>query len=425
MRWVTGILILVVTAPAAAQQVEVTLPDAIQRALLVQPAMVQAVGADRSAGAGKRSAIGAYLPNVSVNASTSKGNTGRTDNITGLFIPPVRSYTGGISANLELFDGFRRVADLRGASATAAAADAGLVNQRFQVTLGTKQAFYNALATEELVRVAESQVRRAQRQLQISVEKLRAGSATRSDSLRSTVDYGNARIVLLQAQANLATAQANLGRQIGVDQPVRAAPDSALPDPPDTTALRASPLDDAPQVRQSEAQASAARARVWAARSQYFPSLTVSYSDNRQGPKSPQGLLFDNLPDSYRWTFAVSLPLLNGFVREQNQVTAGVARDNAEAVAAETRRQVNAQLTQQIAAMTTAYAKIDIARANVAAGTEDVRVQNERYRVGAATILDLLTSQAALTQAEQNLVQARFDYLIARAQVEALVGHEL
>jgi outer membrane protein TolC len=425
MRWVTGIMVLVVTAPAAAQQVEVTLPDAIQRALLVQPAMVQAVGADRSAGAGKRSAIGAYLPNVSVNASTSKGNTGRTDSQTGLFIPPIRSYSGGISANLELFDGFRRIANLRGASATAAAADAGLVNQRFQVTLGTKQAFYNALATEELVRVAESQVLRAQRQLQISVEKLRAGSATRSDSLRSTVDYGNARIVLLQAQANLATAQANLGRQVGIDRPARAVPDSALPDLPDTAALRASPLDDAPQVRQSEAQASVARAQVWAARSQYFPSLTVSYSDNRQGPSKPQGLLFDNLPDSYRWSFSVSLPLLNGFVREQNQVTASVARDNAEAVAADTRRQVNAQLTQQVAAMTTAYAKIDIARSNVAAGTEDVRVQNERYRVGAATILDLLTSQAALTQAEQNLVQARFDYLIARAQVEALVGHEL
>jgi outer membrane protein TolC len=431
MRWVTGILALAVAIPAegqqapAPQQLEVTLTEAIQRALLAQPAMVQAVGAERSAGAGRRSAFGAYLPNVSVNASTSKGNTGRTDNATGLFIPPVRSYTGGISANLELFDGFRRLANLRGAAATAAAADAGLVNQRFQVTLGTKQAFYNALATEDLVRVAESQVRRAQQQLQISVEKLHAGSATRSDSLRSTVDYGNARIALLQAQANLATAQANLGRQIGVAQPVRAVPDSALPDLPDTTALRASPLDQAPQVRQSEAQAGAARAQVWAVRSQYVPSLTVSYSDNRQGPKSPQGPFFDNLPDSYRWTFGVTWPLLNGFVREQNQVTASVARDNAEAVAADTRRQVNAQLTQQIAAMTTAYAKIDIARATVAAATEDLRVQNERYRVGAATILDLLTSQAALTTAEGNLVQARFDYLIARAQVEALVGRTL
>src|SRR6266487_3735645 len=100
--------------------------------------------------------------------------------------------------------------------ATPAAAEHGYTNQTFQVTLQTKQAFYNALATEELVRVAEPQVRRAQRQLEISVDKLHAGSATRSDSLRSTVDYGNARIVLLQAQANLATAQANLGRQVGI-----------------------------------------------------------------------------------------------------------------------------------------------------------------------------------------------------------------
>ena len=36
--------------------------------------------------------------------------------------------------------------------------------------------------------------------------------------MRSRVDYGNARIALLEAQANLATAQANLGRQIGLDQ---------------------------------------------------------------------------------------------------------------------------------------------------------------------------------------------------------------
>jgi outer membrane protein TolC len=431
MRWVTGIIALTMALPVRAQQapapqhLEVTLTEAIQRALLVQPAMVQAIGADRTAGASKRSALGAYLPSVSVNASTSKGNTGRTDLSTGQFIPPVRSYSGGISANLELFDGFRRAANLKAASASGAAADAGLVNQRFQVTLGTKQAFYNAIATEDLVRVAESQVRRAQQQLQISVEKLRAGSATRSDSLRSTVDYGNARIALLQAQANLATAQANLGRQIGVDQPVRAVPDSALPELPDTAALRGAPLENAPQVQQSEAQASAARAQVWTARAQYWPSLSLSYTDSRQGQKSPQVPLFGNLPDSYRWSFSVSFPLFNGFVREQNQVNASVARDNAEAVAADTRRQVNAQMTQQIAAMTTAFAKIDIARANVAAATEDLRVQNERYRVGAATILDLLTSQTALTTAEGNLVQARFDYLIARAQVEALVGRTL
>ena len=85
----------------------------------------------------------------------------------------------------------------------------------------------------------------------------------------------------------------------------------------------------------------------------------------------------------------------------------------------------NAQLTEQLAALATAFEQIDIARSNLAAATEDLRVQSERYRVGASTILDLLTSQAALTQAEVNLVQTRFDYVIALAQLEALVGRTL
>ena len=420
-----GILSLVVSAPLAAQQVEVTLNEAIQRALQVQPAMVQARGDQRTAGAQGRSAIGAYLPSLTTGASAARSNVGRIDPTTGQPVPPEYSYTGSLNASLELFDGFRRFANLKVANANRDAAEAGVVNQRFQVTLATKQAFYNAIATEELVRVADAQVRRAQQQLQISVEKLRAGSATRSDSLRSRVEFGNARIALLQAQASLAFAQANLGRQIGVDVPVRAVPDTALPSTPDTADIRRLALENAPAVEQAEAQARAARAQVWSARSQYWPSLTVSYSNNRQGIGAPNLPLFNTYPETFSWRFGVSWTLFNGFTREANQVNASASRDLAEARAADTRRSVNAQVTQQLAALATAVEQISIARDNLAAATEDLRVQNERYRVGAATILDLLTSQTALTQAEVNVVQTRFNYLIARAQVEAVVGRTL
>jgi outer membrane protein TolC len=135
--------------------------------------------------------------------------------------------------------------------------------------------------------------------------------------------------------------------------------------------------------------------------------------------------LFSTYRETFSWNFGLSWTLFNGFTREQSQVTASVARDVAQAKAADTRRQVSAQLTQQMAALGTAFLKIGITTDNVAAATEDLRVQQERYRVGAGTMLDLLTSQASLTQAQTDLVQARFDYLIARAQLEALVGHEL
>jgi outer membrane protein TolC len=359
-----------------------------------------------------------------VSSDASRNSTPRRDPNTDVVYPPGYTYSVGLNASLTQFNPFRRLADRSATSSSLDAAEAAVVTQRFTTTLDTKTAFYAAIANEELVRVAQSQVKRAQQQLQISVEKLRAGSATRSDSLRSRVDYGNARIALLEAQANLATAQANLGRQIGLDQQVRAVPDSALPALPDTAALRATALETAPLVEQSEARARAAGAQLLAARSQYLPSLTISYTNNQNSLDAPwRGL--GNYNETFNWRFGLSWPLFNGFVREQAQVNASTALDFARANQADARRQVNAQLTQQLAALATTFEQIAIAQDNLAAATEDLRVQNERYRVGAATILDLLTSQAALTQAEVNVVQTRFNYLIARARVEAVVGRML
>jgi outer membrane protein len=411
--------------PLGAQQLEVSLDEAVRRALQVQPAMVQARGDQRTAAAGRRSALGAFLPSLSTSWSASRSNVSRIDPTTGRPVPPEYTHTVGLSATMTLFDGLNRFASVRASAAQQDAAEAGYVSQRYQTTLATKQVFYDALAREELVRVAEAQVRRAEQQLQISIEKLRAGSATRSDSLRSTVEFGNARIALLQARANLATAQANLGRQIGVDALVRAAPDTALPTLPDTAALRAGPLESAPQVQQADALARAARADVLARRSLYVPTVTVSYNDNHQGTGFPEFFGFGSYNETFSWRFGLSWTLFNGFARESQNTAAAVARDNAVARAGDARRAVGAEMTQQLAALTTAFEQIDIARANLAAATEDLRVQQERYRVGAATILDLLTSQASLTQAEVNLVQTRFNYFIARAELEALVGRTL
>ena len=92
---------------------EVTLAEAIRRSLDVQPAMVQARGAARNAGAGERSAWGAFLPTVNTNASASRSNQTRFDPNSINTLPPVYSYAGGLSASLVLFDGFNRFANLR------------------------------------------------------------------------------------------------------------------------------------------------------------------------------------------------------------------------------------------------------------------------------------------------------------------------
>jgi len=413
--------------PAAGQpaQLQISLAEAFRRALDVQPAMVRARGDATNAGWQKRGAFGAFLPTVTLSSTASRQNAPSVGGIGVEVQPGTYTYSSGLTASVDLFTGFRRLANYRNADATQDAADAEVVNQRYVVSAATAQFFYTSLANEELVRVAAAQVERAKEELQISVNKFQAGAVTRSDTLTATVDLGNARLALLQAQANLATAQANLGRQIGVDGAVRAVPDSQLPPVPDTTDLRAAALRQAPVVIQAAASERATGATLWSSRSQYLPRLTASYNTSSQGLSEPwQGFDGGNR-NLNRLSFALSWTLFDGFQRERTAAQSSVDLDVARAQTADTRRQLDANLTQQLAALFTAYTQISITQANVAAATEALRVTQERYRLGAGTLLDLLTAQANMTQAEVNQVSARYNYLIARAQVEALIGHPL
>jgi outer membrane protein TolC len=92
---------------------------------------------------------------------------------------------------------------------------------------------------------------------------------------------------------------------------------------------------------------------------------------------------------------------------------------------ADTRRAVRSGVGQSLSQLRLTSERINFAKQSVEVAQEDLKVQTERYRLGATTILELLTSQESLVQAQINLVAARFDYQIARAELEALAGRRL
>ena len=418
-----GLLLCRASTPLVAQVQTVTLDDAITLALVVHPVVVQARGQVAIAGAGKREALGNWLPELTTTSSWSRNSSTRFDPNTQRTVNAAASntYSAGFTASLELFDGFRRAAQSRSAGADLESADAGLVNQRFQVILQTKQTFFNALAADELVRVAETRIERGREQLKVSKDKLAAGSAIRSDTLRARVELGNAELQRLNAEAQRATAEANLARLIGVDGRVRALRDSTLLRVVrlDTAQLRAETLARSPAVVEADAAARAADASVAVSRAQYFPTINASYSN------SWAGRAVDVLANTWSLRLNFRWPLFNGFTRETNVARSAASQNAAHAQADDARRQVNAQLTQYLAAVASARARIDIAQASRAAADEDLRIQRERYRLGAATSVDVLASQINLDQAEVDIVQAALDYRVAKAQIETLVGREL
>ena len=154
-----------------------------------------------------------------------------------------------------------------------------MLDAQWQTAFTTTNQFFLALSARQLLRVRQASVQRAQEQLTVSINKLKAGSATRSDSLRGLVNLGQTQLQLITAMADLVSQEAELGRLIGVSGRVGAEDDSSfyqVPPFPDAQALLQEAAAQSPKVRNTTAATQAAKAQLTSSKAAYWPTLTVT-----------------------------------------------------------------------------------------------------------------------------------------------------
>lgn len=424
--WWAFLAALVLVWPATlVAQVTVTLDEAIQRAMDRSPTMAQQEQAVGNASAARRQAIGAFIPNVSANSSGSLRSTQRFDPGTDRIVEGSSdSYSAGLSGSVTLFDGGRMFASYSGAQADYSAALARRENQRNQVTLQTKNLFFAALRQVDLLEVAQRRVQQAEESLNMVRTRTQVGTATVSDSLRARLEMVNARQAVLSAETATRAARFALGRQIGESGPVvPVRPDDLEPTPIGMSEEEILQLAEAasPSVIAAEQGTMAAGKDVTIAKAQYLPSISFSSGYNWAN----QSASLSGGTASWNLGLRASYPIFNGFAREgavdRAQWSQRVARLQEDDARLAAREQADGALQD----VRTAEQAIAIAQEAQAVAQEDLRVVSERYRVGVATILELVTSQIAVVQAGVNVVTSRYDYVLARAQLEAVVGRGL
>ena len=402
-----------------------SLRDALELSLIHSPQLAQSQAGLTNAGSTRRRAWGSFLPNVSMGSGASVQSQSRFDPNTQRVVTGSNdSYNASLNASYQVFQGGRKFSELGRTASGIMEAEARLLDQRFAVMLQTRTLFMNALRQFELVGVAEASVARAQESLAITRTRVRVGTGTRSDSLRTRLELANARQALLQAQNQLRAMQFSLGRQVGANGPVV----PILPGDLDPAPLALSEQEIialaesvSPAVRAAEAASAVARSSVGSARSTYLPSLSVSsgYTWANQEPT------FDGGNTSWSFRLSGSYQLFDGFQREQNVSQASENQRVARLTEDDARRGVRQSVDAALRTLETQEQAIDIAGEAVLVAEEDLRLIRARYGVQAATVLDVITSQVALDEAEANLVSARYDYALAKAELESIVGRDL
>jgi outer membrane protein TolC len=399
----------------------VTLNEALARASRLDPNYVAALGSVGTAEWGRRAALATFiLPSLTVALDYTKYS-----------VPFFNIGTGGLqststtfqaTARYEIFS-VRKFAELSRSRAALDEAEAGSLEARFTAALLTESDFYDVLANQELARLSVERVRRADEAFQVARARVLSGAAVQTDSLELFLELTRSRVEQLRQESALRVARLQLGRRIGISGPVEAVPVdsvSAAELPITQSDALDLALEQGPQYRVARAAERSANAVLRSRQSDYLPTFVATGSHVRFDTK-----LFPNARTVSSIDFGISLPIWNNGQREIAVSQARVSRNVAQAIRTDLERAALADVTQAYEAYATARATVDLQQTGVLVARENYRVQEVRYRSGASTILDLLSGQVVLAEAEAALVQSRFSARLALAGLEAMIGRRL
>ncbi|MGI8510025.1 MAG: TolC family protein, partial [Gemmatimonadaceae bacterium] len=121
----------------------------------------------------------------------------------------------------------------------------------------------------------------------------------------------------------------------------------------------------------------------------------------------------------------ISLPLFDGFAREQRVEEAQVAREDARYNVRSRELALTADVTSAYLTLQTAQQTVALQQQNAAKAKQELKFVQDQYAVGLATFVDLTTSRTAFAQAEADRINAVYNYHKAVAALESAIGRPL
>lgn len=420
---------------------QLTLDQAVQTALQRNVNVAQAANNVESAQSGVLAAYGSYLPTLSASASWRRNQNDRIQepyNFQGIIIPASsgrtlsNSFNSGVNLNYMIFDGFGREGSFNRATSNAVSVEQTSARTRQSVVFQTQSEYLNVLRNEQLVKVNEENLKRDRQQLDRITESNRVGALSIADVYRQQSQVAADELALIQSQNTYDKSVADLLALIGVD----VNENYKVADPTISTQITKEELDTTaakyqnfselsrraltarPDYLSAGEQLNASKGSVTAARSNYFPNVSAFAGYGLSSQEINK--MSDN--KSLNWGIQLQWNIFDGF-QTNNQLQSAIAtRRNAEISLVQTERSVNVDVKKALLDLEAARKQYEVSQKGLVSATEDRKIAEERYNLGAGTLLDLLVANANLVNAEANQVNAVYNYITAKRNVEYSLG---
>lgn len=405
-----------------------TLDQCIDLALKNRANIIIARGRAKVAGADKMQALGRFLPNVDASYSRSEGTEYDIN-------PPLDTLgkdeqdkgpnkTLSLSGSMEIVN-FSNLFNYFGSKSSSSAAYLASLDSEQELIFNVKSAYYDYLRAVQNEEANKQAVERSKEQLKLVESRYELGSAAYSDVLGQRVQYGNDRLEHLRAQNNVTTSRAVLSYSIGID-PNKDFEFATVEEAREYTGTMeeamAFGLEHEPGLLAAAKDMKASKHYLSSAVADYLPTLSIfgQYTDFTGNVAFPTVQQFSSKETTFG--FRISYNIFDGFGRQRNITQAKVNRNNALAEHSDARNLVMQQIKTAYLDIQNQKEAVSVAQESVASAEENMKIVQERYNLGAATILDLLTAQEDLKNAQVSQINSRFDLNLAISRLENAMG---
>ncbi|TAE34301.1 MAG: TolC family protein [Candidatus Kapaibacterium sp.] len=425
-----------------------TLEECLKFALGDNPEILAASGQFQEAAGRTKSAFASFLPTLSINGGYNRGLNDTTLNIfprqnpdtkqvelafTPFYNPEIFRNNFALNANLNytVFNGFQRENVYAQAQASQSASDYTLSQTRRRILASVRSQYLAVMRVKQILRVRQEDFTIGKKQLERIRAQFEAGVIPIATVFTQEADLANRELAVVQAENDVELAKGTLLSTLGLN-PGAAADfaDLATPQtltPSDMQAFRAtvgdfskafsSALEKRADFAASKASLDAANAGIAVANAAWLPTVNASAGYNWNSPAVGNFQYgSQSLGINFRYL------LFDGFDRDASNQRARAQVSQIEAQKRQAEQRIASDVQNGFIQLNTSEKNLDITARALKAAQQNFDAAEERFKVGAANILDLTTANANLATAKINRITALYNYLGAQYQMKFALG---
>lgn len=410
----------------------VTFDDALRIALEQNTGVRQAKNSAALSSATVTQQKLAFLPNLSLSTNTGQSYGRNFSTSDGRIVDQTtNTLNAGLSSSVTLFDGMRNVANLKSAQADELAGEQDLERAK-QTAVFTVASNFLALVTQQQQLAVQEQNLAAQQALENQISQfVKAGSRPVSDLYQQQASVASAQAAVVTTRNAVELAKVDLIQTLQLDP--RGTFEFQAPAMPDTVRTTRefnldSLLDRAfaqrPDLDAQAARVDAARQDVKAASASKWPTISLTGGYNSGVSSASDASFMDQLNQRRGGSLGIgiSIPLWDRGATGVATEKAQIQEQNANLALQSQRQQVALEVRRAYLDYQAARQQLAAADAQQKAATLAVATTQQRYQVGAATLVEVTQARTTQVQAQSAYINARNNLVFQQSLMSYYTG---